>query len=151
MRINFWRGTVPVGGPDLPSAISAEKASPSSPEFVLLGHNPVGELYANDLFEKAPSASNSSTESRYSLMASQYFSRSRYLTPTLRCSRWQTGASISEMLCRDLFSRQWPCTTAPNTAKKYSGGGRSCWGFTDSYQAFPNRRRKWARFLALAT
>jgi hypothetical protein len=47
-----WFVVVPVCGPDLPSAISAEKASPSSPEFVLLGHSPVGNLYANDLLEK---------------------------------------------------------------------------------------------------
>lgn len=47
-----WFVIVPVGGSDLSSAISAEKASPSSPEFVLLGHNPVGNLYANDLLEK---------------------------------------------------------------------------------------------------
>jgi hypothetical protein len=47
-----WFVIVPVGGPDLPSAVSAEKATPSSPEFVLLGHSPVGNLYANDLLEK---------------------------------------------------------------------------------------------------
>lgn len=47
-----WFVIVPVGGPDLPSAISGEKASPSSPELVLLSHGPVGNLYANDLFEK---------------------------------------------------------------------------------------------------
>ena len=47
-----WFIIVPVGGPDLPSAISGEKASPSSPEFVLLGRSPVGDLYANDLLEK---------------------------------------------------------------------------------------------------
>jgi hypothetical protein len=47
-----WFVVVPVGGPDLPSAISAEKASPSSPEFVLLGRSPLGSLFANDLLEK---------------------------------------------------------------------------------------------------
>lgn len=47
-----WFVVVPVGGPNLPGAISGEKASPSSPEFVLLSDGPVGELYANDLLEK---------------------------------------------------------------------------------------------------
>jgi len=47
-----WFVIVAVGGPDLPSAVSAEKASPYRPEFVLLGHGPVGNLYANDLLEK---------------------------------------------------------------------------------------------------
>ncbi len=47
-----WFVIVPVGGPGLPNGISGEKASPISPEFVRLGHSPVGDLYANDLLEK---------------------------------------------------------------------------------------------------
>jgi hypothetical protein len=47
-----WFVIVPVGGPDLPSAVSGNNALPSNPEFVLLSHSPVGGLYANDLLEK---------------------------------------------------------------------------------------------------
>jgi hypothetical protein len=47
-----WFVIVPVGEPDLPGAISEEKASASSPAFVMLAHGRVGDLEANDLLEK---------------------------------------------------------------------------------------------------
>ena len=47
-----WFVIVPIGGPDLPSALSYGTGSPSDPEFVLLGDSAAGHLYANDLLER---------------------------------------------------------------------------------------------------
>ncbi len=48
-----WFVVVPAGGPDLSNVFSGVEASSSSPKLVLLGHSPVGDLYANDILEKS--------------------------------------------------------------------------------------------------
>ena len=47
-----WCVVVPISGPDAPSAILREKGSPSNPEIVATDSSVVGDLYANDVFEK---------------------------------------------------------------------------------------------------